>query len=127
LELVDEITIRHSQYPGWILAHDSCSDDQAPLGKLWAQAPGESEAYQCPRREATDKEASAFGGACAADAGLYGNKLSYRGHVPVDSEGVRLRSLTMIDTNKSCGELARQGNDQANATQPDTLLVSAAR
>jgi hypothetical protein len=71
--------------------------------------------------------ARSLGGAPVSYPDLYGDQLTGRGLVAISNEARRLRQLMVADTDKSSRDLTRQGNDQADATQPDIPPVSAER
>jgi hypothetical protein len=58
---------------------------------------------------------------------LYGDQLTGRGLVAISDEAGGLRQPMMADADKPSRDLTRQGNDQADATQPDIPPVSAER
>jgi hypothetical protein len=74
-----------------------------------------------------DELARSFGRAPRSYADLHGNKLTSRCLMLVSNEGRRLRRLMVADTDKSCRDLARQGNNQADAVQPDIPPISVER
>jgi hypothetical protein len=75
LDLVNEVAIRGSHFPGRILAYKRCADDQGPSGELWGETPSKSEAHQGLWREAMDEQTRSIGSACTPHPSLHGHVL----------------------------------------------------
>jgi hypothetical protein len=127
LDLVNEVAIGRHDFPGGIVTHKRCADDQGPSGKLWAETPSKSKAHQGVWGEVANEQAGTLGSACAPHPSLHGYMLSCIWAEAVQGDGRRPRALPMAETDKSCRDLPRQGDDQANATQPITLPLTAER